>query len=111
MVARGGRRDSCVVHEVHGVHAIMPVLAAERTARQRVLHDVEEFAVATVDFDFPIMKEVVGSPDARGYLVREVEADGTGTHAIRRQELLVEAHAEVQRKAMTDGPTVLSIDA
>ena len=54
----------------------MPVIAAEGSARQAHLHDVEELAVAGVDLDLAVVQQVVGAADARRDLVSVAELNG-----------------------------------
>src|SRR5262245_45541987 len=51
-----GRRNCSVVDlcDVHRVEAIVPVVATERTAWQRILHDVVELAIAGKDLDLAV---------------------------------------------------------
>src|SRR6185369_95133 len=66
-----GWRNGREISEVHGVDAIMPVFATERTARQRVLHDVVELPVAGEHFQFSVVEQVVSATDSRRHLLSE----------------------------------------
>src|SRR5712691_5431411 len=89
----------------------MPVFAAERTAWQRVLHDIEELPVAGEDLYLPILEQVVRTTDARCDLLAKVEPD-RGTHCtVRRDKLFIEPQTEIERQTMPHGPAILDVDS
>src|ERR1700730_4832960 len=57
------------------------------------------------------MQEVVSTTDTRSNFVRKVEADRGIAGAVRRQEFLLEAYADIQGQTMANRPRVLSIEA
>src|SRR5947199_8204535 len=92
-------QDFGVIRIIHGVHAIVPVLAAERSRRKRVLDDVVELAVARVQFDFSVMEKVVCAADAWSDFVAPAELDAGGAGAVGWQIFRVEANACIDREA------------
>ena len=103
--------DGGVVGIVHGVDAIVPVVAAEGTAGQAHLHDVVELAVAGVDLDLAVVQQVIGAADAGGDLVAPAELHGGEAGGIvGRLHFVVEADAEVQGEAVADLPGILEVD-
>src|SRR5690242_4621297 len=87
----------------------MPPIATEGSARQRILHDVEEFAVGTIEFNFSIMKQVVSCADAWSNFLAEAEADRRSTRPIRRQEFLINPDSGVDGEPL-DRPAVLTVN-
>src|SRR5206468_2283885 len=94
MTAGGSRNDVGVVRSVQRVSAIVPVIAAERAARQRVLDDVEELTVAAVHLQLAVVQHVIRAADSRSNLASKAKVDRDWiVRAIRRQVFLVEANA------------------
>jgi len=103
--------DVVVVHGIERVHALMPIIAAERAASQTHLHDVVELAVAGEDFDLAIVQQIVRAADAWGDLLTPAELQvGEARGIISRQPFLVEANAQVERQAMAHLPGILNIE-
>jgi len=65
VLARARRGNGVEVEEIHSVDAIMPVVSAEGAARQGIFHDVEELAVAEIDFYLAIVEQIIGDAEAR----------------------------------------------
>ena len=99
------------VRIIHGVHAVVPVFAAERAPRKRVLDDVEELAVARIDLQLAIVQDVIGATDTRGDLLGVAEADIRRAGAVGRKIFLVEANTGVDRETgLSNCPRVLAVD-
>ena len=106
-----GRVDVGEVGSVQGVDAIVPVVAAEGTARQAHLHDVVELAVAGINLDLAVVQQVIGAADARSDLVTPAELDrGEAGRIVGRLKFVVEADTEVQGQAVADLPGILEVD-
>src|SRR6267142_2675689 len=113
----GARRqcgsDAEEVESIQGVHAIVPVVTAERAAGQTKLHDVEELAVAGIDLQLAVMKHVIGAADARSNFVAPAkvkigEPDGIESRVL----LMVQADPNIQsQSAVPDRPGILNIDS
>ena len=88
----------------------MPVLATEGTLRQRVLHDVEELAIAGKQFHLAVAQHIPSKTEARSHLVRKAEVHYRSVRNESRNVFFVKAHAHVQRQATTYGPCVLNED-
>src|SRR6267378_3946395 len=97
MSAGSGRSDLSKGGIIHGIDTVAPVIPPERTPWQAVFHDVKELAIAGIDLDLAVVKQVVGAANAWRDFVKEAEAYMVSTRAIRRQKLLVKAHAQIQR--------------
>ena len=107
----GGGGDAGVIRIVHGVNALVPVVAAEGTARQAHFHDVVELAVAGKDLELAVVQHVVGAADAGSNFLTPAEIErGEARRIVRRHVLLIEADAQVQSQAMSDVPGILKID-
>ena len=103
--------DVSIVGIIQRVHALMPVFATERATGQRVLDDVVELAVTSVDLQLAVVKHIVGRTDAGTDLLGEVEADAGGSGTVRRKILAIEPDAGINRETIVDGPCVLNVDA
>ncbi len=96
------------IRVVQLVCAVMPVLATEGTLRQRVLHDVEELAIAGKQFHFAVAQHIPSKTEARSHLVRKAEVHYRSVRHESRNMFFVKAHAHVQRQATAHGPCVLN---
>src|ERR1017187_8648528 len=93
-IARG---DSLVVCTVHGVHAVVPVVAAEGTARQAQLHDVVELAVAGIDLELAIVHYVIGAAQPGADFVAPAEMHrGEADRIVGRLRFLVQSNTQIQ---------------
>ena len=89
----------------------MPVVAAERAARQAHLHDVVELAVAGVDLDLAVVQQVIGAADARSDLVAPAELHRREAgRIVGRLRLLVEAETQVEGQAVSYLPGILEVE-
>src|SRR5262249_53466305 len=100
-----------VVCRVQRIDALVPVVAAERSAGQIHLHDVVELAIAREGFDFAVVQDIVGNADAGSDLFAEAEDQiREALRVVGRQVFLREADAEIQRQSMTNLPCVLNVE-
>src|SRR6267142_5476380 len=105
--------DTEKVERIQRIYALVPVVAAERTAGQTEFHDVEELAIAGIDLQFAVMKHVISAADSRSNLVAPAEGEiGEAGGIESRVFLLVEADAGVYREAgSADGPGILKVQS
>src|SRR5207248_2546542 len=94
------RNDRIKIRRIQRVHAVMPVVAAEATAWQLVLHNVIEIPEAAVCLEFAITENVKGRAQTRGNLIAPSEIDPlkTGARVIRGEVFLIKSQAYVQRQ-------------
>src|ERR1700674_2157399 len=109
------REDFGQVRRIHGVEALLPVLAAKRADGHVQLHDVVEGAVAAEHLHLSIFEDIPGSANARRNLIGPAELNGlarrTASLTLARQVLFVKANACVDGNAGADGPGILGEQA
>src|SRR2546427_9010663 len=90
----------------------MPVVAAERSARETELHDVEELAPACIHLDRAVVKQVVSAADAGRDFLTPVEIDiGEPGWVKCRVVFMIEPETRVDRQAArTNCPGILQIE-
>ena len=106
------REDQVVVRVIQGVHAIVPVSAAEAALRQLELHDVVEVPPTAVHLEFAVVQHVVSRAQAWGDLLAPSEADAVESRqrVVGGQVFLVQAQAEIQRQAFGKRPVILHVE-
>src|SRR5262249_25953599 len=91
------------------------IVAAKRTARQFILHQIEVLAVAGAEFPFAFAGNIPGAADERSDLVTPAEADRVrdflaSDHLdVRRQEFILETNARVDSDVLEHLPGILDI--
>ena len=76
--------DQIIIRVIKRVVAIVPVVASKRATRQRVLHDVEELAVAPVELPLAVVQHIPRRAKARSNLVGETKIDLAGARGVGR---------------------------
>src|SRR5881396_2212099 len=90
----------------------MPVVAAERSARETQLHDVEELAPACIQLDRAVVKQVVSTADAGRDLLTPAEINIREPCGVKRGVVfMIEPETRVDRQAArTNCPGILKIE-
>src|ERR1035437_10297517 len=91
------RDDLVVVRAIQGIHAIVPVSAAEAALRQLELHDVVEVPPTAVHLELAVVQHVVSRAQAWGDLLAPAEADAVESRqrVVGGQVLLVQPYTEI----------------
>src|ERR1039458_8029865 len=106
-IARG---NGGVVGTVHGIHAVVPIVAAEGTAGQAQLHNVVELTIAGINLEFAVVQRVIGAAQPGANLLAPAEMHRREAARIEgRLRFLIEADTQVQRQTVAHLPVVLEV--
>src|SRR5262245_12148936 len=115
--SRVGQRELGQVGIVETIVMIVPVNAAEGTAGQFILHQVEVLAVAAANFPFAVAANVPGAADERSDLIAPAEADrvwnitAVDDFRVRREEFVLESDTQIEGDVLESLPGILDVEA